>query len=101
MSGRIVAPSLLLSVVITLSSQQAKPAVPQQKADDSAAIVQPGPPGQSSKLLSPAAVVPLLRRTPVEADVSFMQGMIMHHAQAVEMTDLLYAKLPSSPAGIG
>jgi uncharacterized protein (DUF305 family) len=51
-------------------------------------IVQPGAPGQSSKILSPeTAVIP--SRTPAAADVSFMQGMIMHHSQAVEMTELL------------
>jgi uncharacterized protein (DUF305 family) len=54
----------------------------------SAPIVQPGAPGQSSKVLSPeTAVVPT--RTSPKADVEFMQGMIMHHSQAVEMTDLL------------
>src|ERR1051325_4869067 len=53
-----------------------------------APILKPGAPGQSSKALSPeAAAVP--RRLPTEADTSFMQGMIMHHSQAVEMTDLL------------
>jgi uncharacterized protein (DUF305 family) len=28
-------------------------------------------------------------RTPAAPDIAFMQGMIMHHSQAVEMTDLL------------
>jgi len=57
-------------------------------APGSAPIVQPGAPGQSSKILSPeTAVIPL--RTPAVADVNFMQGMIMHHSQAVEMTELL------------
>ena len=28
-------------------------------------------------------------RIPAEADISFMQGMIHHHSQAVEMTDLM------------
>jgi len=54
----------------------------------SAPIVQPGAPGQNGKVLSPAAAT-LPPRAPAPADVSFMQGMIMHHAQAVEMTDLL------------
>ena len=63
-------------------SQQTKPAAAR------APIVQPGAPGQKSKTLSPATVrTP--SRTPAEADVSFMQGMIHHHAQAVEMVDLL------------
>jgi uncharacterized protein (DUF305 family) len=53
-----------------------------------ATIVQPGAPGQSGKTLTPAtAGTPL--RAPSEADTSFMQGMIMHHSQAVEMVALL------------
>lgn len=51
-------------------------------------IVQPGAPGQNSKILSPAtAAIPV--REPTEADTKFMQDMIMHHAQAVEMTALM------------
>ena len=61
---------------------------PETPAPGSAPIVQPGAPGQSSKVLSPeTAVIPL--RTPAMADINFMQGMIMHHSQAVEMTELL------------
>jgi uncharacterized protein (DUF305 family) len=51
-------------------------------------IVQPGAPGQSSKTLAASTVV-VTRRAPLPADISFMQGMIHHHAQAVEMVDLL------------
>jgi uncharacterized protein (DUF305 family) len=51
-------------------------------------IVQPGAPGHENKILSPATVGKP-KRTPSEADATFMQGMIMHHAQAVEMTDLM------------
>jgi uncharacterized protein (DUF305 family) len=54
----------------------------------SAPIVQPGAPGQSSKTLS-AATIRIPRRPPAAADISFMQGMIVHHSQAVEMTALL------------
>lgn len=54
----------------------------------SAVIVQPGAPGASNKALTPetAKAAP---RPPAKADVDFMQGMIMHHNQAVEMTELL------------
>ena len=57
-------------------------------ADGSPAIVQPGAPGERSKILTKENVV-LAPRAPSLADVSFMQGMIMHHSQAVDMTDLL------------
>jgi uncharacterized protein (DUF305 family) len=50
-------------------------------------VVQPGAPGQPSKTL-PASTRGTL--PPVSPkDVEFMQGMIMHHAQAVEMTALI------------
>jgi uncharacterized protein (DUF305 family) len=50
-------------------------------------VVQPGAPGQPSKTLpaTTKGTVPPRSR----ADVEFMQGMIMHHAQAVEMTALI------------
>jgi uncharacterized protein (DUF305 family) len=50
--------------------------------------VQPGAPGQSNKTVqSPSASASL--HEPSEADTKFMQGMILHHSQAVEMTELL------------
>ncbi|MBL8182764.1 MAG: DUF305 domain-containing protein [Blastocatellia bacterium] len=50
-------------------------------------IVQPGAPGQPTKVL-PADTKPKLTALSPK-DVEFMQGMIMHHAQAVEMVDLM------------
>ena len=47
-------------------------------------VVQPGSPGKPSKTLPPSTKGTLPPRS--QADVEFMQGMIMHHAQAVEMT---------------
>jgi uncharacterized protein (DUF305 family) len=50
-------------------------------------VVQPGAPGEPSKTLPPSTrpTVPHLS----QADVDFMQGMIMHHSQAVEMTAMI------------
>jgi uncharacterized protein (DUF305 family) len=52
-----------------------------------APVIQPGAPGTRSKTLPPSTsgVVPQDSRD----DIEFMQGMIMHHAQAVEMTALI------------
>ena len=52
-----------------------------------AVVVQPGAPGQPSKTLPASTKGMLPPRS--QADVEFMQGMIMHHAQAVEMTALI------------
>jgi uncharacterized protein (DUF305 family) len=50
-------------------------------------VVQPGAPGKPSRTLAPSTKGALPPRS--HADVEFMQGMIMHHAQAVEMTALI------------
>jgi uncharacterized protein (DUF305 family) len=52
-----------------------------------APIVQPGAPGQPSKTLPPNTTGHAPAASP--ADIDFMQGMIMHHSQAVEMTALI------------
>jgi uncharacterized protein (DUF305 family) len=63
----------------SVRSMQADPAKP--------VVVQPGAPGKPSKTLPPSTRGTLPPRS--QADVEFMQGMIMHHAQAVEMTALI------------
>lgn len=61
---------------------------------NSAPIVQPGAPGQRSKTLSPKSLH-TAPRPPLDVDVAFMQGMIHHHAQAVEMVELLRTRAES------
>src|SRR6266702_946371 len=82
----LVSTALSVLSAATALGQQAEPIA------DSPPIVQPGAPGQSSKTVSPAEAAAITLWPPAEADVSFMQGMIMHHSQAVEMTDLLRAR---------
>jgi uncharacterized protein (DUF305 family) len=50
-------------------------------------IVQPGAPGQPTKILPANTTAKLPPLSP--KDVEFMQGMIHHHAQAVEMTAMI------------
>ncbi|MBV7258337.1 DUF305 domain-containing protein [Erythrobacter crassostreae] len=55
----------------------------------SAPIVQPGAPGQASKTLSADEATELAASKYTQADVKFMQGMIVHHKQAVTMSELV------------
>lgn len=66
------------------------PAQAQQTGPQTPVVVQPGAPGQPTKTLpsSTRATLPPHSRS----DVQFMQGMIVHHAQAVEMTALIESR---------
>src|SRR5947209_3922389 len=52
-------------------------------------IVQPGAPGEDSHVIAAEQAVDLSHVQATAADVRFMQGMIHHHAQALDMTALL------------
>ncbi len=58
-----------------------------QQSSEPPVVVQPGPPGSPSKELPPSTTGAAPKVS--QADIDFMQGMIMHHAQAVEMTALI------------
>jgi uncharacterized protein (DUF305 family) len=72
---------------ITVTALFALPIYAQQSDRTTPVIVQPGAPGQPTRTL-PASTRATLPPRSAE-DVKFMQGMIMHHAQAVEMTALM------------
>ena len=63
------------------------PAHAQQSPSGPPAVVQPGAPGAPTKTLPSSTTGLAPKLSP--ADVEFMQGMIMHHGQAVEMTALI------------
>jgi uncharacterized protein (DUF305 family) len=52
-------------------------------------VVQPGAPGQAGRTLTAAELATLVDVPHTEADVAFMQGMIHHHAQALDMVALM------------
>src|SRR2546425_2561773 len=78
-SGLMAGSTLLGLFSLPVCAQQSDPATP--------VVVQPGAPGQPTRTLPSSTRATLPPRSP--KDVEFMQGMIMHHTQAVEMTALM------------
>lgn len=54
-----------------------------------APIVQPGAPGEANRQLSAEEAVQIAANRYSDDDVRFMQGMILHHFQAVQMSGLV------------
>src|SRR5262245_14019068 len=83
--------ALLSLSLVTALAQQPKSAKP---APDRVTIVQPGAPGKRGQTVTAAAAAAPAAKL-ADADVAFMQGMIHHHAQAVEMVELLRTRAES------
>ncbi len=77
----LIHPALRIAALLTLVAGTARGQDPP--------IVQPGAPGQPSRVISADTASDTSKLTASPADVTFMQGMIGHHQQAVEMVDLL------------
>lgn len=75
------------TIVAALCSFAATACYAQQAGSGSVSVVQPGAPGTPGRRLPPTTSAVAPPRS--QADIEFMQGMIMHHAQAVEMTALI------------
>ena len=81
---------LLLTVSAGVSCRSAAP------VEGTPPIVQPGAPGQPSHVIAAAQASDLSQVQYTGADIKFMQGMIGHHAQALEMVELLKTRSGSA-----
>jgi uncharacterized protein (DUF305 family) len=86
-SGQLAVVFALALAASAVEVFHASSALAHQTDTSKPVVVQPGAPGQPSKTLPPSTRATLPPRSP--ADVEFMQGMIMHHAQAIDMTALI------------
>jgi len=77
--GALLAASLAAAAFALVAHAQTNPAKP--------VVVQPGAPGTPSKTLPSSTRAILPARS--QADIDFMQGMILHHSQAVDMTAMI------------
>ena len=60
-------------------------------------ILQPGAPGESSKEIDSDTAINIASSSYTKADVEFMQGMIIHHHQALVMSKLCLLYTSPSP----
>ncbi len=58
-------------------------------------IIQPGAPGEASRVISAEKAADLSQVQFIGADIKFMQGMIGHHAQAVAMVAMVPSRTSS------
>ena len=87
-SARFITVAAIALASFASGCQRTPPPAAEQKAaaNASAQGVQPGAPGHDSSIVTHASI-PVPPHT--AADTTFMQGMIHHHAQALEMVALL------------
>ena len=81
-SSLVYAALLTVATAAVFGQQQAQPG-------NDVPLIQPGAPGKPEKILTEATTAGTGQQNPTAADVTFMQGMIMHHNQAVEMVALM------------
>lgn len=81
----------ITAIVLALAALSCRSAA----VDSGPQLIQPGAPGEPSRVIGAAEAVDLSQVGHTPADVRFMQGMIGHHAQALEMTDLLATRTES------
>ena len=60
-----------------------------QLTADDAPIILPGAPGEESKNLDAEDATNIANTSYIEADVKFLQGMILHHEQAILMSSMV------------
>ena len=82
--------SILFAVIVAAGAPACATAVREQ-----APILQPGAPGEATRTIPAEDVSSLPRPGHTAADIAFMQGMIGHHRQAVEMVALLQTRTSS------
>jgi uncharacterized protein (DUF305 family) len=95
-TGTVVAGTVVAGAVIALAGcTSSTPQAP--RADSTAPVIAPGRPGEPAKTLGPdeaATAVP--STTANAADIRYVQDMIVHHRQAVDMALLAPARAESA-----
>jgi uncharacterized protein (DUF305 family) len=91
-SSRLILGTAACVLVLVGCSSDEEPSGP---AGEGAPVVQLGAPGEPNRVLTAREASELAAPSFTQADVEFVQGMIAHHAQALEMTAMVEARTTS------
>ncbi|URQ65045.1 DUF305 domain-containing protein [SAR86 cluster bacterium] len=64
-------------------------------AQEEVQIIKPGAPGQNSEIIGEEQAIQIADSSYTKADVDFLQGMIMHHEQAILMSSFVQSRTNS------
>ncbi len=78
----------IATVLVASIGASCRTAAPKAGVEGKPPIVMPGAPGQASQIISAEKASDLSQVQYTGDDIKFMQGMIAHHAQAIQMVQL-------------
>jgi len=94
-TGPLIVPLLLATVAASCRTTPTHGVTATGAAEPKPPIVQPGAPGQASKVITADQASDLSQVQYTGDDIKFMQGMIGHHAQAIQMVALVPSRTAS------
>ncbi|MBC2933294.1 DUF305 domain-containing protein [Nocardioides sp. zg-1228] len=89
MSALVRVGAVVVSVAVALGVSGCTGEEPSRDTEQGAPVVQLGAPGEAGKTMSPEEVESLAVPTYTASDVAFVEEMVPHHTQALEMTALV------------
>jgi uncharacterized protein (DUF305 family) len=88
---------VIMGTVVALSGCSSSTAPQAPRADSTAPVIAPGRPGEQAKTLSPGeAATAVPSPTANAADVKYVQDMVIHHRQALDMALLAPSRADSA-----
>ncbi|MET7329285.1 DUF305 domain-containing protein [Nonomuraea sp. NPDC005650] len=88
---------VVMGTVVALSGCTSSGPPPAPRADSTAPVIAPGRPGEQARTLSPSeAATAVPSATANAADIKYVQDMIVHHRQALDMSLLAPSRADSA-----
>ncbi|MFI6733922.1 DUF305 domain-containing protein [Nonomuraea sp. NPDC050451] len=88
---------VVMGTVVALSGCTSSSPPPAPRADSTAPVIAPGRPGEQARTLSPSeAATAVPSATANAADIKYVQDMIVHHRQALDMSLLAPSRAESA-----